>query len=101
MFAIHERFNRPPVPALAAPSPAGRPGARLSIGEAALHERTALLVAPQDAGALQRALARLVASPELRRTLGQAARVHCETRFSVEQMLDRMEEVFRDALGKN
>lgn len=71
-----------------------------SIAEAAIDEKTALMVAPQDAGALRQALARLVASPGLRQSLGQAARVHCETRFSVEQMLDRMEGVFRDATGK-
>jgi len=71
-----------------------------SIGEAAVHEHTALIVAPQDPGALRQALVRLVESFGLRQALGQAARTHCEKRFSFEHMLDRMEGVFRDAVGK-
>ena len=72
-----------------------------SIGEVALHERTALVCPPRDAGALRQALARLVESPALRRSLGGAARLHCESRFALEQMLDRMEAIFRDAIAAN
>jgi len=71
-----------------------------SIGEAAVIGETALVVAPQDADALRQAVARLIASPGLGLALGQAARTHCEKRFSFEHMLDRMEGVFRDAVGK-
>ena len=72
-----------------------------SIGEAAVHEHSALIVAPQDPGALRQALARLVESPGLRQALGEAARAHCEKGFSFEHMLDRMEGIFRDAVRKD
>jgi len=72
-----------------------------SIGEAAVHEQTALLVAPQDADALRRALLRLVEAPGLRSALGAAARLHCESRFGFEHMLDRMQWIFRNAIAAN
>ena len=72
-----------------------------SIGEAAVHEQTALLVAPRDADALRGALLRLVEAPGLRRSLGAAARLHCESRFGFEHMLDRMEGIFRNAIAAN
>ena len=72
-----------------------------SIGEAAVHEQTALLVAPQDADALRQALLRLVEAPWLRRSLGAAARLHCESRFGFEHMLDRMQWIFRNAIAAN
>ncbi len=65
-----------------------------AIGEIAIDGRTALVVAQQDSGALGAALAKLVADPELRRALGQAARAHCLQGFTRESMLDRMESVF-------
>jgi glycosyltransferase involved in cell wall biosynthesis len=65
-----------------------------SIGEAAVHEQTALVVAPQDAAALKRALLRLIEAPDLRERLGSAARTWCGERFSLESMLDAMEAVF-------
>ncbi len=65
-----------------------------SIGEAALGDRTALVVPPQDAGALGRALQRLVGDAGLRERLGSAARAWCGERFGLEVMLDRMEAVF-------
>ena len=65
-----------------------------SIGEAAVDGETALVVAPQDAGALRDALLRLIESPGLRQRLGAAARVRCAERFGFESMLDAMEAVF-------
>ena len=65
-----------------------------SICEAAVHEKTALVVAPQDARALEQALARLIESPALRARIGAAARDWCAERFGIETMLDRMEALF-------
>jgi glycosyltransferase involved in cell wall biosynthesis len=65
-----------------------------SIGEAAVNEQTALVVAPQDAGALRQALLRLIEAPDLRERLGQAARARCVERFGFESMLDAMETIF-------
>ena len=72
-----------------------------SIGEAAVNGETALVVAPQDAEALAQALRRLIDAPELRQRLGAAARLRCESAFGIERMLDRMEDVFRNAVGSN
>jgi glycosyltransferase involved in cell wall biosynthesis len=66
-----------------------------SIAELAQHEATALVVPPQDAGALRAALQRLLADPGLAGRLGEAARRHCAEHYSYEVMLDRMEAVYR------
>ena len=58
---------------------------------------TALLVPPQDVVALRAALSRLMIEPNLRETLGAAARRHCAERMSYERMLDRMEAIYREA----
>ncbi len=71
-----------------------------SIGELALHERTALVVARQDATALRDAIARLAADPDLRVRLGTAAREFCVARYSYGAMLDRMEAIYRDACDR-
>ncbi|OGA16864.1 MAG: glycosyl transferase family 1 [Betaproteobacteria bacterium RIFCSPLOWO2_12_FULL_63_13] len=71
-----------------------------SIGEAARDGETALVVPARDVVALGQALQRLIGSEELRNALGRAARAHCENRFSVAQMLDRMEDLFQDAVRK-
>lgn len=65
-----------------------------SIGEAAVNEQTALVVAPQDAEALRQALLRLIEAPGLREQLGAAAKARCRERFGFEAMLDAMEAVF-------
>jgi glycosyltransferase involved in cell wall biosynthesis len=68
-----------------------------SIGELAIAEQTALVVAPQDAGSLRAALERLVKDEALRKKLGAAAREHCVRTMSVERMLDLMEAIYREA----
>jgi glycosyltransferase involved in cell wall biosynthesis len=56
---------------------------------------TGLLVPPGDAAALGEAFARLGRDATLRRTMGQAGADRARQLFSLEQHLDRMEEVFR------
>ena len=68
-----------------------------SIAELAIAGETALVVPPQDVGALRMALERLVKDEALRNTLGEAARRHCERTLSAERMLDRMEAIYREA----
>ena len=63
------------------------------------HERTALLVPPQDAAALASAIERLAGNEGLRRELGEAARKHCVEGYSYERMLERMEAVYRNVSG--
>lgn len=70
-----------------------------SIAELARHDATALVVPARDAQALAGAIRRLVQDEALRRRLGEAARKHCAENFSVEQMLDRMETIYREVSG--
>jgi glycosyltransferase involved in cell wall biosynthesis len=70
------------------------------IPEIAEHERTALLVAPRDPGALAAAIERLSNNEGLRRELGEAARKHCVEGYSYERMLDRMEVIYRNVSGR-
>jgi glycosyltransferase involved in cell wall biosynthesis len=70
-----------------------------SIPELALDGRTALVVPPEQVLPLRQALERLIGDPGLRKTLGSAAREHCEAAFSYERMLDRMEQLYRSVAG--
>ena len=70
-----------------------------SMAELAIHEKTALVVQPQDAGALTAALEKLLNEKALSQRLGAAARQHAEARFSREQMLDKMERVYAGVTG--
>jgi glycosyltransferase involved in cell wall biosynthesis len=54
-----------------------------------------LLVAPGDIEGLAAALARLLSEPPLRASLGAAARLTIETRFSLDTALDRLGELYR------
>jgi len=68
-----------------------------SMAELAIHEKTALVVQPQDSSALAAALKRLLQDKNLSQTLGAAARRHCAERFSYERMVDQMEAIYREA----
>ena len=70
-----------------------------SMAELAVHEKTALVVQPQDVGALSAALRALLGDTSLKERLGAAARKHCVERFSYERMLDRMEAIYLEAAG--
>jgi glycosyltransferase involved in cell wall biosynthesis len=66
-----------------------------SIAEAVIDRTTGLLVPPRDSTALEAALERLIQHPELRAEYGAAGLKHARDNFSFEQMLDRMESVFK------
>ena len=70
-----------------------------SIGEVARDGDTALVVKPEDVPALRRGLERLLGDAELRAQLGAKARAHCAANCSIEKMLERMENIFLDAVG--
>jgi glycosyltransferase involved in cell wall biosynthesis len=61
------------------------------IGEVTTADHDALLVAPDDVGALAGALRRLLADPDLRRRLGEAARNTYEQRFEMQTVARRMQ----------
>jgi glycosyltransferase involved in cell wall biosynthesis len=66
-----------------------------SIPEAAIHEKTALVVPAENSKVLGNEIQRLLANPDLARRLGDEARRHCALNFSYQRMLDRMEEIYR------
>jgi glycosyltransferase involved in cell wall biosynthesis len=71
-----------------------------AILEAVSDGETALVVPPRDAAALAAAIDRLMHDPALANRLGRVARERALLCFSREAMLDRMESVFCNALGR-
>ena len=70
-----------------------------SIEEVARDGETALIVKAEDVHDLRRGLERLLGDPALRTRLGASARAHCAANCSIGKMLERMEQVFIDAVG--
>jgi glycosyltransferase involved in cell wall biosynthesis len=70
------------------------------IPEVIVPEETGLLVPPKDAGALARALGRLLAEPQLGRELGRRGRELVTARFSLEQMAVELEAVYEAVSGE-
>lgn len=66
-----------------------------AITEAVTHGESAIVVSPKDVESLSSGLLELINDPPLRQLYGQKARLTAEARFSLESMLDKMEEVFR------
>lgn len=71
-----------------------------AILEAVSDADTALIVPPKNSEALAAAIERLITNPSLAAELGQRARTRAEVRFSLEAMLDRMEQIFLAAAGQ-
>jgi glycosyltransferase involved in cell wall biosynthesis len=69
------------------------------IPEIVTHEVDGLLVPPGDAEALARAIARLMDDSELRRMLGQRARVKIQERFHLQRNTEHLADVFRRRLN--
>jgi rhamnosyl/mannosyltransferase len=59
---------------------------------------TGLVVPPQDPAALASAIQKLQ-DPQLRKHMGAAGRLRAQTEFTQEKMLDRIEQVYADALS--
>jgi len=65
------------------------------IPEIIRHEIDGLLAPPGDAEALARAIARLMDDPELRRSLGQQARLRILEKFDLHRNTEYLAEIFR------
>ena len=78
------------------PAVAGRSG---GAGEAVDDGATGFVVDPLDAGAVAEALARLLADPTLRRTMGAAARARAETSFAYDHLAARLTPLARGDLS--
>jgi glycosyltransferase involved in cell wall biosynthesis len=64
------------------------------------HDKEGLLVPPGDTGALGEALLNLLRDPACARRLGEAGRRRSENEFGHPNMVRRIEDVYRDALGQ-
>jgi glycosyltransferase involved in cell wall biosynthesis len=62
------------------------------------HSETGLVVPPRDPDALAVALNRLLSSPALRRSMGEAGRKRVASEFTSELMLERIMELYRQIL---
>lgn len=71
-----------------------------SILEAVQHERTGLIVEPQQSAPLRFAMQRLLDDPDLREKLGGAARQHVSEHFTFSGMLDKMETIFSNVADR-
>jgi len=72
-----------------------------SIGELAIHDGTALVVAKQNAVALAAGIDRLLGNAALGARLAWSARDRVHSKFDLDTMLDQMESVFRRAADGN
>ena len=70
-----------------------------AIGEVARDGDTALVVGMEDAAGLARGILRLLDDPAMAQGLGQRAHALAQSRFGLDAMLDRMEGVFKTAIG--
>lgn len=70
------------------------------LAEAVVHERTGLLVPPDDVDALADALSRLVREPATRARLGAAGPARVAEGFLPEQMVDAYETLYREIAGE-
>jgi glycosyltransferase involved in cell wall biosynthesis len=59
------------------------------MNEAVMHEKTGLLVPPEDVDALAGAIRRVIDEPELGREFGEAGRLRMRNEFSIDQMVDK------------
>ena len=71
-----------------------------AIGEIAKEGETAVIVQPEDAGAIVAAVGRLMDDPAQRQRLGAAARAFALQRCTLAAMCDAMEEVFNQVLAR-
>lgn len=68
------------------------------LGQAVLHERTGLLVPPEDPDALAQAITRLLGDGELRRSLGAAGPGHVEAHYIARRQVAAYEDLYRRLL---
>jgi glycosyltransferase involved in cell wall biosynthesis len=97
LYVLPSRWESLPIGVLEAMA-AALPVVATDVGgtsEAVVHERTGLLVPPDDPEALADAIARLLGDEALRRQLGEAGRQRCEELFSVEAMVRATVDVYR------
>jgi glycosyltransferase involved in cell wall biosynthesis len=101
VFALPSYGNEGVPQALVQAMLAGLPCVTTNVGsipEAAIHEKTALVVPAENSRALGTEIQRLLANPDLARRLGDEARRHCAANFSYQGMLEKMERIYFQVL---
>jgi glycosyltransferase involved in cell wall biosynthesis len=99
-IVLPSRFEGHPLALLEAMA-LGRPVLATRVGgvpEIVTHERTGLLVAPEDPEALAAALVRLASDPELCARLGAAAAAYTRAEFDVRRTVAALETLYRGCL---
>lgn len=82
---------------------AGRAVVATSVGgnpEVVTDQRTGLLIPPSDINALTDALSGLIADPERRAALGEAAATEARARFSIEEHVSQLAALYRQGLAE-
>ena len=69
------------------------------LPEAVLHEKTGLLVPPEDSEALAAAIGRIIEDGELGRQLGEAGRTRMQNEFSIATMADKHVALYESVLN--
>ncbi|MCS6923443.1 MAG: glycosyltransferase [Fimbriimonadales bacterium] len=101
IFVLASHYEGNPLSVMEAMA-AGLPPVCTAVGgvpELIQHERTGLLVPPEDEVALAEALDRLIADAPLRRQLGAAAREYACAHFDVKTMVRAYEQFYLERLG--
>lgn len=70
-----------------------------AISEAVIDGKTGFTLVPQEQEALTSHLAKLMGSEQLREQMGKAALEHAVSRFGLDNMLDKMERIFIQAIN--
>jgi len=71
-----------------------------SIADVVIDRCTGLIVPPRESGALAARIEELLNDATLRRTLGANAHDHVAQHYSIDRMLDRLEQVYRRVLDR-
>jgi len=101
IFVLASHYEGNPLSVMEAMA-AGLPPVCTAVGgvpELIQHERTGLLVPPEDEAALAEALHSLIADASLRLQLGQAAREYARTHFDIAVMVQAYERFYLDRLS--
>jgi glycosyltransferase involved in cell wall biosynthesis len=102
VFILPSRHEGLGVAALEAMA-AGRPIVATRVGglaEAVVHERTGLLVPPEDPAALATALARLLRDPALRARLGAEGPARIAEGFRADDLVEAYERLYGEVLAE-
>ncbi len=98
MPSLTEGFPRTAIEAMAS----GKPVIATNVGgtsEAVIDEKTGLLVGSRDVQAMSNSIIRLAGDADLQKRLGSAGRILCTEKYSADQYVSRLDEMYRFYVG--